>query len=700
MDEFFDRLVADPISVLGPRRAAAVCWRWATPFATLHIPDPLHRIRRWRFAGGEFLDGDPDNPHGQLTRYGLDGDGRIVFFRGWRANMGMQEGALWLSPEGQATRMAVFGPAGAKRPERLEATTYFYEQGRMVKSAKTAGTRSSNEWHIDYTTRWFRYDDTDRLVLVACVQDDSVATTLHPRAQRLTWSASGELALVTESYGRESVERVDGEGGQLSALLAWEERSGIERSVEYDARVDRTETQVPPEEEIYDGLELVMADVIEAAAATAVAEGRVRHPFLLRVFPSFPPVAELVDETGRARRRELAHADEVPELYFPDAVTLPVLEHATEKTLLRWRQARHSGGRSTVVSGPEDDASEAARHAEIARQFERDGRFRAALQFELNRRQFAGASSDFVALVTANGTNDSGLGLLAAQLGQERVDAFRASLIREHPIKLPRGPGKLRDLDDVGLLLRSRGVREQHIEAIAANAEWGARLTAGPGRSHLGGVPELPHDAGWPHSSEQPLKFIAQIEMHEIPNIPGRETLPADGRLLFFFAADDERFEPTAAGPDDRARVLYIPAGAKTPPARPPAAVAPYKRASLLPVARMTLPDPGAWTRELGMDYYDVEAYRAAIARAEKIKDENASRHSRHQILGHPVIVQKDTTQDPESRTYEFKLLLAIHEDSNIGLQLADAGALYYLISDKALRSRDWSSVYVDAQSA
>jgi uncharacterized protein YwqG len=100
------------------------------------------------------------------------------------------------------------------------------------------------------------------------------------------------------------------------------------------------------------------------------------------------------------------------------------------------------------------------------------------------------------------------------------------------------------------------------------------------------------------------------------------------------------------------------------------------------------------------MDHNDRHAYNDALERAAAIRDEHSSHRSSHQILGHPTVIQQDPTAYPDSDTYQWQLLLAVHDDPTISLELADAGALYYLISTDALHRKDWSSVHVDAQSA
>lgn len=90
-------------------------------------------------------------------------------------------------------------------------------------------------------------------------------------------------------------------------------------------------------------------------------------------------------------------------------------------------------------------------------------------------------------------------------------------------------------------------------------------------RSHIGGLPDLPHGMEWPRMNDpdygnDPLHFMAQIDLAELPW--RHPLLPATGTLLFFAVFDEDLawsgekgfvqvcFDPTSAGtplqpPDD-----------------------------------------------------------------------------------------------------------------------------------------------------
>ena len=53
----------------------------------------------------------------------------------------------------------------------------------------------------------------------------------------------------------------------------------------------------------------------------------------------------------------------------------------------------------------------------------------------------------------------------------------------------------------------------------------------------------------------------------------------------------------------------------------------------------------------------------------------------------------------PDDQSKDWTLLLAVHDDASICLDLADAGALYFMIPRDALAGGEWYACFVDAQS-
>jgi hypothetical protein len=77
-------------------------------------------------------------------------------------------------------------------------------------------------------------------------------------------------------------------------------------------------------------------------------------------------------------------------------------------------------------------------------------------------------------------------------------------------------------------------------------------------RSWFGGLPSMPADLPWPvrASTGQPMSFVAQIDLSELPPTARAQGLPADGVLWFFVAVDDTIED------EGQVAALYRPPGA------------------------------------------------------------------------------------------------------------------------------------------
>lgn len=89
-------------------------------------------------------------------------------------------------------------------------------------------------------------------------------------------------------------------------------------------------------------------------------------------------------------------------------------------------------------------------------------------------------------------------------------------------------------------------------------AGWIVADTPQPGRSKLGGLPDLPSDIAWPCSSEhgEPLAFICQIDLTQLVGLDARARLPRRGMLYLFSICDNDAAYGWEIGPDTSA-VVY-----------------------------------------------------------------------------------------------------------------------------------------------
>ena len=131
-------------------------------------------------------------------------------------------------------------------------------------------------------------------------------------------------------------------------------------------------------------------------------------------------------------------------------------------------------------------------------------------------------------------------------------------------------PDLTADLREFLLARISEYELDDHAEAILAVARPELRLEldgelapdAPPGRSRIGGDPDLPEGVPWPVHEGHRFSFMAQLDLASL-GIPVGWPLPQVGTLSVFMGDDEERFEVPH-------RVLYFPPGSALTRRAPP----------------------------------------------------------------------------------------------------------------------------------
>jgi uncharacterized protein YwqG len=128
---------------------------------------------------------------------------------------------------------------------------------------------------------------------------------------------------------------------------------------------------------------------------------------------------------------------------------------------------------------------------------------------------------------------------------------------------------------------------------------------AGIGASRLGDLPDLPIEAEWPRNDDEPLSFIAQINLQDIRAYDQDDVLPADGRLSFFYDAVGQSawgFSPADQG---SSAILYIPPASPLVRREAPSGLEPsgvFRPVPLVPEAELTFVPWESFTAEaIGM---------------------------------------------------------------------------------------------------
>ena len=236
------------------------------------------------------------------------------------------------------------------------------------------------------------------------------------------------------------------------------------------------------------------------------------------------------------------------------------------------------------------------------------------------------------------------------------------------------------------------------------------------GASRLGGQPDLPAGAEWPHWNGAPLGFIGQLCLDDLGSSPVAQALPAPGRLYFFY---DARQKVYGDKPEDRGawQVLYQ-ADADDPLQRRPApdglpSQSRFRPCSVAYSVEQTLPQRPVLF-EPRLDWTPDEQ-----AKYEDFIFQHLSNRGwpRHRLWGHADEIQDDMhlqcqlaahgahgINDPRAAelapgAMNWQLLLQVDTDQNTGMEWGNSGMLYYWIEKDALRARRFDNVWMALQS-
>jgi uncharacterized protein YwqG len=237
------------------------------------------------------------------------------------------------------------------------------------------------------------------------------------------------------------------------------------------------------------------------------------------------------------------------------------------------------------------------------------------------------------------------------------------------------------------------------------------------GSSKLGGSPDLPAGFRWPAFGDQPLSFVAQVNLAEVHRLPGAEVLPGSGLLSFFYDSEQSIW---GFDPQDRAgwTVKYWPVIEELRRTRLPDGLPEHGRYSacrLVPRSQVTFaPWESADIEALALTHDEMFAYSEAVPEP---KEDGAI----HRLLGHPDPIQGDMQleaqlashglycgddtgyDDPRAEQLrrtatEWRLLLQIDSEDAAGMMWGDLGRLYYWIRRADLARRRFDDVWLMLQ--
>jgi hypothetical protein len=462
-------------------------------------------------------------------------------------------------------------------------------------------------------------------------------------------------------------------GGDHEAALA-EARAALAAGrwaarVMWDGRLLTPESDIPEPEVAFAGLAAPLADALVLARAGA---GRVAFldvivsPFTDGDRASFIRAAAAGPDFRDRARAAVTEPGEVLALAHAETAStakLDVLAAATPELLRRIRQALQASAPERLVS---------AFAVELAR--------------VLDARDWGEVEPGFLALVRRPRPELEAPSRTA--LGDQRVSAFMRTLT---PASRPRRSAHVPDRAALASYLREQGLSSAEAERAAADAAWGIVLDSrGGGESRIGGRPVLPEAMPWPATGDKrPLSHLATIALAELPEVEGRDVLPAGGHLAFFADLSEEGelvepIEPDGEG-RDRVAVVHPPAGAPAHEPAPPDPEIALEEERVTPAARLQLRYVGGGFAmyKLGLDAVAEHVLSRVVWAVNGNRPE--------QLLGYPQVVQEDPRKDGDVA------VLHLGDDALGGF--LDAGDLLFYGATEDVRAGRWDRLTVSPSS-
>jgi hypothetical protein len=488
----------------------------------------------------------------------------------------------------------------------------------------------------------------------------------------------------------------------------------------YDARLDRPETDLPDPDHAYDGLAEPLADSLFAAVERR-RDALGPLEFVLVRAAEFPMQIIAVDASFVDRGVAMGH--DVRELLFaaqqgpPGTVLAGASDTAPPELLQRIRAGRQalelaprhevwerlmrelvialndrpwSGVAPTFLAltqPPHADHDQDVRDASVLDSIDQEALMASIDPALPNEERWRRFHEHIDALLDAPRPRRIAWPDLEAAVGRARVNALVQRLTQEasqaggHDERLPR------DRTELAEQLRDAGLTADQATRVAADALWAIVLErGGTGRTRLGGAPILPVDTPWPTAEDRPLTHLATIALDELPDVEGREHLPATGTLSFFADLSDEGeliepVEPSTPWGHDLVAIIYTSDSTAVHEPTPPDG--PASELRMTPVARLQL-------RHLGFGYgYHLFGLDALVEQAVVKLAERINGPTDHQLFGYP----QGAGDDPRGQGQIELLHLA--DDPALGFMVMDAGDIHFLGTPQDIRAQRWHQITV-----
>lgn len=284
-------------------------------------------------------------------------------------------------------------------------------------------------------------------------------------------------------------------------------------------------------------------------------------------------------------------------------------------------------------------------------------------------------------------------------------------------------------LEEFTSLVRAQKL-EQYGDLLAAHTKEAIALSPNAmsddsiplGMSKLGGQPHVPSDFEWPGYKDEPLSFIAQINLSQLPLFAERERLPGGGLLSFFYNDSVWGFDPKDRGgfrvyhfDGDVGNLIRV-----APPSIPPKKVLfglltherkvrEFKACALDCAPMLTLPDDFdtvGLPEELSDPYYELleslGGHHRLLGHSEPIQGEmelECELVNNGFYCGDSRAFRDARAKELENVCHHWRLLLQVDsETENSDMMWGDAGRLYYWIKEEDLSQGRFEECWLISQ--
>lgn len=268
-------------------------------------------------------------------------------------------------------------------------------------------------------------------------------------------------------------------------------------------------------------------------------------------------------------------------------------------------------------------------------------------------------------------------------------------------------------------------LRDNGLDRVAAQIEAASKpsvfLSTGEAKdsrgTRLGGRPNLPAELQWPTWKGSPLAFVAQLELSELPQIPGL-LLPRTGALYFFYEGGEQAW---GFSPEDKGSslVLYSEDSVKNHPERDfPETSLQHLRFKGVPLIAQSIEEtvPGVQDvlfQTLLLDTDEREFYWKFLEKWSERTPQVA-----HRVGGYPDCVQGDPKLEAQLVSHglycgnksgydegkvrglwpaaaDWELLLQVDSEEKAEMMWGDVGRIYFLIRRTDLEQRHFDKSWL-----